>query len=140
MIVTDTDVISYFWLEAERTPAARSVREKDDDWRAPPLWQSEFRNVLYQHMAHRDLPLDDALQIADRVDADMREATVSVRTADVLRLVDATGHSAYDCEYVALAQRLNVPLVTGDKRLPKLFPETAVLMEDFGLEDAPLDR
>jgi predicted nucleic acid-binding protein len=140
MIVTDTDVISYFWLEAERTPAARSVREKDDDWRAPPLWQSEFRNVLYQHMAHRDLPLDDALQIADRVDADMRDATVSVRTADVLRLVNASGHSAYDCEYVALAQRLNVPLVTGDKRLPKLFPETAVLMEDFGLEDAPLDR
>jgi predicted nucleic acid-binding protein len=140
MIVTDTDVISYFWLEAERTPAARSVREMDDDWRAPPLWQSEFRNVLYQHMAHRDLPLDDALQIADRVDADMRDATVSVRTADVLRLVDASGHSAYDCEYVALAQRLNVPLVTGDKRLPKLFPETAVLMEDFGLEDAPLDR
>jgi predicted nucleic acid-binding protein len=140
MIVTDTDVISYFWLEAERTPAARSVREMDDDWRAPPLWQSEFRNVLYQHMAHRDLPLDDALQIADRVDADMRDATVSVRTADVLRLVNASGHSAYDCEYVALAQRLNVPLVTGDKRLPKLFPETAVLMEDFGLEDAPLDR
>ena len=140
MIVTDTDVISYFWLEAERTPAARSVREMDDDWRAPPLWQSEFRNVLHQHMAHRDLPLADALQIADLVEADMREATVSVRTADVLRLVDATGHSAYDCEYVALAQRLNVPLVTGDKRLPKLFPETAVLMEDFGLEDAPLDR
>ena len=140
MIVTDNDVISYFWLAAERTPAARSVREKDDDWRAPPLWQSEFRNVLYQHMAHRDLPLDEALQIADQVDADMRDATVSVRTADVLRLVDASGHSAYDCEYVALAQRLGVPLVTGDKRLPKLFPETAVLMEDFGLEDAPLDR
>jgi hypothetical protein len=91
-------------------------------------------------MAHRDLPLDDALQIADLVEADMREATVSVRTADVLRLVDASSHSAYDCEYVALAQRLNVPLVTGDKRLPKLFPETAVLMEDFGLEDAPLNR
>ena len=140
MIVTDNDVISYFWLEAERTPAARSVREKDDDGRAPPLWQSEFRNVLYQHMAHRDLPLDEALQIADQVDADMRDATVSVRTADVLRLVNASGHSAYDCEYVALAQRLNVPLVTGDKRLPRLFPETAVLMKDFGLGDAPLDR
>ena len=140
MIVTDNDVISYFWLEAERTPAVRSVREMDDDWRAPPLWQSEFRNVLYQHMAHRDLPLDDALQIADRVDADMRDATVSVRTADVLRLVDAFGHPAYDCEYVALARRLGVPLVTGDKQFPKLFPETAVLMEDFGLGIAPLAR
>ena len=136
MIVTDNDVISYFWLEAERTPAARSVREKDDDGRAPPLWQPEFRNVLYQHMAHRDLPLDDALQIADRVHADMRDATVSVRTADVLRLVNASGHSAYDCEYVALAQRLGATLVTDDQRVAKVFPDTAVLMEEFVSGDA----
>jgi len=131
MIVVDNDVISYFWLEASRTPVARAVRQNDGDWRAPPLWRSEFRSVLYQHMAHRDLPLTDALQIADQVEADMRDATVGIRTADVLRLVDASGHSAYDCEYIALAQQLGVRLVTGDKRLPTLFPDTAILMEDF---------
>jgi predicted nucleic acid-binding protein len=87
-------------------------------------------------MAHRDLPLDDALQIADQVDADMRGATASVRTADVLRLVNASGHSAYDCEYVALAQRLGATLVTGDQRVAKVFPDTAVLMEEFVSGDA----
>jgi hypothetical protein len=87
-------------------------------------------------MAHRDLPLDDALQIADLVDADMRDATVSVRTADVLRLADTSGHSAYDCEYVALAQRLGATLVTGDQRVAKVFPDTAVPMEEFVSGDA----
>lgn len=61
----------------------------------------------------------------------MNGHTYDVATTDVLRLVDASGHSASDCEYVALAKRLSVPLVTGDQRLPRLFPVTAVLLEDF---------
>lgn len=134
MIVVDNDVISYFWLEATRTEAARAIRRRDADWTAPHLWRSEFRNVLYQHMRHRGLPLDDALRIARQVEADMAEGTYEVATPDVLRLVDETGHSAYDCEYVALAQRLGVVLVTGDKRLPELFPDTAVLLEDFAAQ------
>ena len=131
MIVVDNDVISYFWLDADRTDAARATRERNADWVAPRLWRSEFRNVLYQHMRHRDLPLDDALRIAREVEADMADQTYEVATPDVLRLVEATGHSAYDCEYVALARRLGVSLVTGDKRLSDLFPDTAVLLESF---------
>lgn len=131
MIVVDNDVISYFWLDAARTPVAKQIRQQDPAWQAPTLWRSELRNVLYQHMAHRDLSLSAALQIADEVEADMRDVTTDVSTAAVLRLVDASGHSAYDCEYVALAQELGTRLVTGDTRLPRLFPETAVLMEDF---------
>ena len=60
-----------------------------------------------------------------------RTCTATSTTADVLKLVEQTGHTAYDCEYVALAQALGVALVTGDKRLPELFPGTAVLLEDF---------
>lgn len=131
MIVVDNDVIGYFWLEATRTAVARAARERDDDWVAPRLWRSEFRNVLYQHMRHRDLPLDDALRIARQVENDMAGQTYEVAAADVLRLVDESGHSAYDCEYVALARRLGLTLVTGDKRLPDLFPNTALLLEDF---------
>lgn len=131
MIVADNDVISYFWLDASRTNAARTARERDRDWCSPALWKSEFRNVLYQHIRHRGLPLDEAIQIARRAERDTQHYTLSVDSGDVLQLVAETKHSAYDCEYVALAQRLGVPLVTGDKRLPALFPDTAVLLEDF---------
>ena len=134
MIVVYNDVISYFWLEALRTEAARGVRMRDSDWCAPRLWRSEFRNVLYQHMQHRGLLLEEAISIAQDAEADLADTTFDVSTAQVLRLVEASGHSAYDCEYVALAQHLGVPLVTGDKRLPDLFPQTAVLLETFAAE------
>ena len=131
MIVVDNDVISYFWLEAGRTEAARRARERDADWHAPRLWRSEFRNVLYQHIAHRGLPLADALRIVETVEADMEGATYSVASTDVLKLAEGAGHPTYDCEYVALAQELSVTLVTGDQAVVDLFPDTAVLLEDF---------
>jgi hypothetical protein len=49
----------------------------------------------------------------------------------VLQLVDETDRSAYDCGYVALAQVLDAMLVTGDKTVVDLIPDTAVLLEDF---------
>ena len=54
-----------------------------------------------------------------------------IHVADVLKLVETTGHSSYDCEYVALAQSLGVPLVTGGTNLADAFPDIAVLLEDF---------
>ena len=131
MIVADADVISYFWLDVARTEVARDARRRDEEWVAPALWRSEFRNVLCQHMEHRTLSFTDALQIASRAEADLEDRTYDVSTQAVLRLVDETGHSAYDCEYVALAQHLDVQLVTGDTQVADRFPDTAVLLEDF---------
>jgi predicted nucleic acid-binding protein len=36
--------------------------------------------------------------------------------------------SAYDCEFVALAQGLKVPLITTDRKLVREFPRTARLL------------
>jgi predicted nucleic acid-binding protein len=136
MIVVDNDVISYFWIqmETERSGYARRARARDTVWVAPRLWRSEFRNVLRAYMAGGYMTFAEAIAIARDAEADLANPTYEVDTRDVLRLVDSTGHSAYDCEYVALAQTLDVPLVTGDRRLPDLFPETAVLLEDFAEE------
>jgi predicted nucleic acid-binding protein len=48
-----------------------------------------------------------------------------VNSLDVLRLVQQSKCSAYDCEFVALARSLNVPLITMDKQILKDFPTTA---------------
>jgi len=58
-----------------------------------------------------------------------REYAVEARK--VLELAYRTQCSAYDCEYVALAQELDVPLVTADKQLVAAFPKTAVSLEKF---------
>ena len=42
-----------------------------------------------------------------------------------------SGCSAYDCEFVALAQDLGVRLVTADKPLLKQFPGVATASDEF---------
>jgi len=42
-----------------------------------------------------------------------------------------SGCSGYDCEFVALAGRIGVPLLSGEKRLLSAFPETVVAADAF---------
>jgi predicted nucleic acid-binding protein len=49
----------------------------------------------------------------------------------VLELASRSGCSAYDCEFVALAQDLEVPLVTNDRQILKAFPTIAISPSAF---------
>ena len=51
--------------------------------------------------------------------------------ATVLMLAAQSGCSAYDCEFVALAQDLGVPLVTSDRRLAAKFRPRAIHLREF---------
>jgi len=44
MIVVDTNVISYFYLNSNYSTLAEETFKKDPLWSAPLLWRSEFRN------------------------------------------------------------------------------------------------
>lgn len=131
MIVVDTDVLAAFWLNTTRTAAAEQARRKDPNWIAPVLWRAELRSVLRQYMVSDLLTYADALWIAEKAEAVMRQCTYTTKAADVLKLVERTRHSSYDCEYVALAEAEGVALVTGDRKVARLFPTVAVLLEDF---------
>jgi predicted nucleic acid-binding protein len=48
-----------------------------------------------------------------------------------LELVNSSHCSAYDCEFVALAQDLKTRLVTLDKKILNNFPEVAVSIDEF---------
>lgn len=49
----------------------------------------------------------------------------------VLDALENSALSAYDCEFVALASLLGVPLVTADKAVLKAFPDRALSMQAF---------
>ena len=131
MIVVDTDVIASFWIKMPRTERAHGARRRDADWIVPVLWRSEFRSVLRQYLLRGLLGFADALWIAEKAEGMMAGSEYVVRSADVLKLVERSGHSSYDCEFVALAEAEGVQFVTGDRAVARLFPDTAVLLEDF---------
>jgi hypothetical protein len=58
----------------------------------------------------------------------MSGAEYDVDSPSVLGLAEASGCSAYDCEYVALAKKLGVRLVTLDQQIIRAFPEVAVAL------------
>lgn len=126
MIVVDTNIITYLYLPTEYSELAERLLAHDADWVAPTLWRSELRNVLALYLRRRLLTFDEAFAIQTEAEALLAEKEYEPDSYDVLRLVQDSDCSAYDCEFVALAKRLGKPLVTMDKKILKAFPETAV--------------
>lgn len=131
MIVTDTNLIAYFAIRDANSELADAVFETDPVWVAPLLWRSELRSTLVKYIRHAGMSLEAAL-VALRLTEEIiggREYRVS--SEKILELAMQTDCTAYDCEYVALAQDLGVPLVTADKQVLCAFPKIAVSLEKF---------
>jgi predicted nucleic acid-binding protein len=128
VIVVDTNVIAYLYLPGDQTAAAESLVRQDSDWVAPLLWQSELRNVLATQIRAQRLQLADAQAIQRQAEQLLLRKAYAVDSGEVLRLAAESGCSAYDCEFIALAAYLQIPLITADERLARSFPERARLL------------
>lgn len=131
MIVVDTNVVAYLFIPGGKRPLASRALEKDPVWAVPLLWRSEFRNVLALYMRQGRLSLADAVQLTSKAEAFLQGTQHQVDSGPVLSLVARSKCTAYDCEFVALAQRLGVRLVTTDDLILAEFPGTAVALDDF---------
>jgi predicted nucleic acid-binding protein len=128
VIVVDANILAYLQLPGVHTTDAELLHMRDPDWAAPTLWRSEFRNVLAGYLRRGSLTLDQACRIQDETEDLMRGTEYEVDSASVLGLLPDSGCSAYDCEYVALATKLGVSLVTRDKQVLRAFPGVAVAL------------
>jgi predicted nucleic acid-binding protein len=132
VIVADTNLLVYVYVHGEWTERAEAALARDPVWAAPVLWRSEFRNTLVGMLRRGALQIDDALRVTREATRWMRGHEYGVESDAVLRLAARSGCSAYDCEFVALAQDLGVRLVTSDRRVLAAFPGTAVALARFG--------
>jgi len=131
MIVVDTNVIASMWVPNDMDEWVYKVLKKDDDWVAPLLWRSKFRNVLSIYLRKDILEFSVVLQAIEEAEQLMDANEFEVNSTQVMSLVSNSSCSAYDCEFIALADDLNVPLVTFDKKILREFPDIAIHPEEF---------
>jgi len=131
VIVVDSNVVAYCWLNSPRTELAQAVRVQDGDWHVPVLWRSELRSMIGGYVRRSDLTLKQAGAVMQRIEAELQGNEHLVESDDVLKLLSTSDLSAYDCEFVALARALGARLVTEDRAILRAFPRDALSMEAF---------
>jgi predicted nucleic acid-binding protein len=128
MIVVDSNVLAYLYLPGEYTAAAEALLEQDSDWAAPILWRSEFRNILAGYMRRKAITFEQAYSLQREAESLLEGSEFEVETRAVLELVRDSDCSACDCEFIALAVRLDTIMVTMDKKLLRAFPKRAIAL------------
>jgi predicted nucleic acid-binding protein len=131
VIVADAGLIAAFAIRSEHSARAEAVCTADPEWAAPVLWRSEFCSLLAGCLGQRMLDLETALLSLRAAQEIVGGREYAVAPEQVLALAESSGCPAYQCEYVALALDLGVPLVTADRTLLRAFPKTAVALETF---------
>jgi predicted nucleic acid-binding protein len=134
MIVADSNLIAYLHLPGPKADVADAVLLKDSQWWVPPLWRSEFRSILFAYMRTRGMNAATAeahwAEALDHLGSNQKEPNPT----SVLAKAFDSNLSAYDAEFVVLAEELCVPLVTSDQQIIKAFPKLAISPEDFVTE------
>jgi predicted nucleic acid-binding protein len=137
VIVVDSDIIAYYWINGPLTRAAWQVWTKDPDWHVPLLGRSEMRSILTGYLRDGSLAARQIGQVMAAGEAAFSGREHLVSSERVLKIVEETRVSAHDAEFVALAEVLAVPLVTADKAVLKAFPARARTMQTFAQERDP---
>lgn len=132
MIVVDSSVLAYLLLPSDLTPATEALLRAEPDWTAPPLWRSEFRNLLAGYLRRGTLSFEKVIAVQLEAEELLADGEYSVESPAVMQLARESRCSAYDCEFVALAVKLNTIVVTLDKQILSEFPTRAVSLNKYG--------
>ncbi len=131
MIVVDSNVIAYYFIQGDHTTLAHEVRAVDGNWIVPRLWQHELLNILAMYAQHGGLSVSESDKVWRAATELLRASERDTDMSAALTLAVDHRTSAYDAQFVALAQSAGVQLVTQDKELLAEFPATAVSMREF---------
>ena len=131
MIVADTQMLVYLTTPVPESSLAQSVLAADSRWAAPKLWRSGFRNALLGYLRAGRMEVSDAAAAFQRAAATVAGREHEVDTSTLLTLSVGNRITAYDLEFVVLAQSLGVPLVTFDREVLAAFPAVALRPADF---------
>jgi predicted nucleic acid-binding protein len=118
VFVVDASVVIKWFVPEIHSDAARRLLQLPHDYVAPDLLFAETANTIWKKVRRRELTGADGRQLVADI-GQIAVETVSCRALaeDAHALANGTGHTVYDCMYIALAIRLNTSAMTADTRL-----------------------
>ena len=131
MIVVDANILIYSMIKCEQSPLVQKLRGKDADWRTAALCLHETLNVLATYHRREVLTLAQCRTLLGHAERFIEAAQCEVAMDTALAVAAQYAVTGYDAQYVALAQSLNVPLITQDRKLRKAVPGIAFSREEF---------
>lgn len=116
--VVDASVVVKWYVPEEDQASALELRELGVKLAVPDLMFVEAANILWKIARRGAMQPQRAVEIVEEIIASPFIVHSNESLArDALDLALATGLSAYDASYVALATRLNVRCITADQKL-----------------------
>jgi predicted nucleic acid-binding protein len=131
MIVIDANILIYSLIKCDQSPLVQRLHEKDADWRTAALCLHETLNVLATYLRRDVLKLAQCRTLLGHAGRFVQAAQCEVAMDSALAVAAQYAITGYDAQYVALAQSLNVPLITEDRKLRKAVPGIAYSMQEF---------
>ena len=131
MIVVDANILVYSLIEGDYTPLVQKLRERDMDWRTTGLCLHEILNVLATYQRRGILKLAQCKKLLEYAERFMKVAQSEVNMDVALVVAAKYAITGYDAQYITLAQNLNAPLITEDRKLRDAVPGIALSMRDF---------
>jgi predicted nucleic acid-binding protein len=118
IFVVDASVVVKWFVPEIHSDAARRLLVLAHEYVAPDLLFAEAANTIWKKIRRQELTVEAGQRLVADIGRIAVE-TVSCRALaeDAHALANATGRTAYDAMYVALAVRFDTRLLTADERL-----------------------
>lgn len=130
MVIVDVNIVFPLFARGAMTDAAIDLLERDSTWCTEPFAMVELSNILTTYERSNLLTAGNAMEIMDRALGLLGPHFVSVTHQEALEVAMRYKITAYDARYIALAEKLRLPLITEDTRLRKAVPEATISLRD----------
>ncbi len=118
VLVVDASVVIKWFIPEVDSAAARRLLDQDHTYFAPDLLFAELANTTWKKVrAGHLLPAQGERLMTDFGTIAVETIPCRALARDAHCLAVATGRSAYDAFYLALAMRLDTQMITADERL-----------------------
>lgn len=137
-LVVDASVLAMLFFDEDHSQAAERLLDDADKCHAPDHIWNEIANVIWKQHRHGTVDAAGARDILTRaMQFPLVIHSSAELLADALEFAISYDRTAYDSLYVALAVKVQYPLITNDKRLVNAMSRTPLARQVRWIGDIP---